>query len=288
MSHRENLQFYVLEEVQAPVFQTLGNLKVITSYAFSWLLLGTRLRAHQGVAIGLLVSGSLLLRCSIVWIGLSRLLAILTLVSCSGLNLVLYEQLLKRPRLSTHAANVGFYACSVAMHGVLAAHTGSGFQAHLTAFSTVEWATVGGQVLNGACNSMLVAGVGAIGKQFISQGAVITLTLLGAASRADPFVVTPTFAAGSVCVFAGVWAWKFGLPLCRPCTTQTTLTAGGAATKAAHSDRGVEEQAVVAKTNSKSHQHKAQHKAQTSPYKVRPRTRQQVAVHARTEAYPIH
>ena len=213
---RENLQFYVLEEVQAPVFQTVGNLKVLGAAGFSALLLGSRFRAHQYLAMGLLIGGSMALRCSVMWIGPARMLATGTLILCSGFNLVIYERLLKAPKLSVHAANATFYAASVLMHGTLAETAGGGLRAHLAAFSIVEWGTVGGQVANGVCNSVLVVQVGAIGKQFISQGAVITLTLFGALSRRDPFVVTLPFVLGSALVFSGVWTWKFGAPQCLP------------------------------------------------------------------------
>ena len=82
----------------------------------------------------------------------------------------------------------------------------------MAAFSSIEWYAVLGQVCNGLCNSVLVLYLGAVGKQFISQGAVIALTTLGVVSSRDPFAVTPAFLGGSLCVFLGVWVWKFGLP----------------------------------------------------------------------------
>ena len=70
-----------------------------------------------------------------------------------------------------------------------------------------------GQVCNGLTNSLLVACVGAVGKQFISQGAVVTLTLLGVLSKRDHFALTATFVFGCVLQFSGLWVWKFGVGL---------------------------------------------------------------------------
>ena len=64
---RENLQFYVLEEVQAPVFQTVGNLKVLGAAGFSALLLGSRFRAHGG-----LDGRGVWLLCQAKWVEFSR------------------------------------------------------------------------------------------------------------------------------------------------------------------------------------------------------------------------
>ena len=61
----ENLQFYVLEQVQSPVFQTVGNLKVLGAAFFSWCILGTKFKRHQYVAMVLLVAGSMATRCSV-------------------------------------------------------------------------------------------------------------------------------------------------------------------------------------------------------------------------------
>ena len=69
--------------------------------------------------------------------------------------------------------------------------------------------TVGAHVLNGTANTVLVVYAGAVGKQFISQGAVVALALIGVFSSSDTFVLTPGFALASVLVFGGVWFWRF-------------------------------------------------------------------------------
>lgn len=205
----ENLQFYVLEEVQAPVFQTFGNLKVLAAALFSRTLLGTRFKAHQYFAMALLIVGSCLLRFSIMWVSTARIVATLVLILCSGFNLVLYEKLVCKPALCVSVCNATFYAASMLLHGALALSTETGIVGNLLGFNTVTWLTVGAHVLNGTANTVLVVYAGAVGKQFISQGAVVALALIGVFSNSDTFVLTPGFALASVLVFGGVWFWRF-------------------------------------------------------------------------------
>ena len=205
----ENLQFYVLEEVQAPVFQTFGNLKVLAAALFSRALLGTRFKAHQLFAMALLIVGSCLLRFSVMWVSTARIVATLVLILCSGFNLVLYEKLVCKPALCVSVCNATFYAASMLLHGALALSTETGLVGNLVAFDTVTWLTVGAHVLNGTANTVLVVYAGAVGKQFISQGAVVALALIGVFSNSDTFVLTPGFALASVLVFGGVWCWRF-------------------------------------------------------------------------------
>lgn len=209
----ENLQFYVLEEVQAPVFQTFGNLKVLAAALFSKLLLGTRFKRHHYAAMVLLIGGSCLLRFTIMWVSSLRIVAIVGLVLCSGFNLVLYEKLVCKPGLSVHACNLCFYAASMVLHGSLALNTPEGLGGNLALFSSVTWATVMSHVFNGTANTALVVYAGAVGKQFISQGAVVTLALIGALSESDRFDVSPTFVLASMLVFSGVWIWKYPPPI---------------------------------------------------------------------------
>ena len=205
----ENLQFYVLEEVQAPVFQTFGNLKVLAAALFSRLLLGTRFKAHQHFAMALLVLGSCLLRFSVMWVSSARIAATLVLILCSGFNLVLYEKLVCKPGLSVALCNMTFYLASMLLHGALAAGTDVGLAGNLASFNLVTWGAVGGHVLNGTANTLLVVYAGAVGKQFISQGAVVALAFVGLFSKSDAFHLTPGFAAASALVFGGVWSWKY-------------------------------------------------------------------------------
>lgn len=205
----ENLQFYVLEEVQAPVFQTFGNLKVLAAALFSRALLGTRFKAHQLFAMGLLIVGSCLLRFSVMLVSTARILATIVLILCSGFNLVLYEKLVCKPALCVSVCNATFYAASMLLHGALALSTETGLVGNLLSFDTVTWMTIGAHVLNGTANTVLVVYAGAVGKQFISQGAVVALALIGVFSNSDTFVLTPGFALASVLVFGGVWSWRF-------------------------------------------------------------------------------
>ncbi|KAJ1626093.1 hypothetical protein T492DRAFT_843418 [Pavlovales sp. CCMP2436] len=203
----ENLQFYVLEEVQAPVFQTFGNLKVLAAALFHWLLMGTRFKPHQYFAMALLIGGSCLLRFSVGWVSSARIAATFVLILCSGFNLVLYEKLVRRAPVPI--CNCTFYAASALLHGALAMSTEVGLIGNLRDFNGVTWATVGGNVFNGTANTMLIVYAGAVGKQFISQGAVVSLALVGLVSKNDKFHLTPSFALASVLVFAGVWFWKY-------------------------------------------------------------------------------
>lgn len=205
----ENLQFYVLEEVQAPVFQTFGNLKVLAAALFSWLILGTRFKPHQYQAMLLLVVGSCLLRFSVMWVSTLRLLATIGLILCSGFNLVLYEKLVCKPGLSVHVCNLAFYCASMLLHGSLATQTEAGLLGNLRSFNAVTVGAVVGHVFNGTANTMLVVYAGAVGKQFISQGAVVALALVGIASKSDKFHLTPSFALGAALCSAGVWTWKY-------------------------------------------------------------------------------
>lgn len=212
----ENLQFFVLEEVQAPVFQTFGNLKVLAAALFSRLMLGTRFKAHQCFAMALLIAGSCCLRFSVMWVSSARIGAIGVLILCSGFNLVLYEKLVCKPRLSVAVCNMTFYFASMLLHGALAASTQTGLLGNLVAFNRVTWGAVCGHVLNGTANTALVVYAGAVGKQFISQGAVVALALVGLASKSDTFHLSPGFALASVLVFGGVWCWKYPPPFLAP------------------------------------------------------------------------
>jgi hypothetical protein len=206
----ENLQFYVLEEVQAPVFQTFGNLKVLAAALFSKAILGTRFRPHQYFAMALLISGSCLLRFAVMWVSSARIAATIVLILCSGFNLVLYEKLVCKPRLSVHVCNMTFYLASMLLHGCLALSTETGLLGNLINFNAVTWGAVAAHVLNGAANTLLVVYAGAVGKQFISQGAVVALALIGRfLLKSDRFDLTPTFALASALVFWGVWSWKY-------------------------------------------------------------------------------
>lgn len=228
----ENLQFYVLEEVQAPVFQTFGNLKVLAAALFSRLILGTRFKAHQYFAMALLITGSCLLRFSIMWVSSSRIVATIVLILCSGFNLVLYEKLVCKPNLSVALCNATFYFSSMLLHGALAASTETGLLGNLLSFNLVTWGAVGGHVLNGTANTILVVYAGAVGKQFISQGAVVALALIGLASKSDTFHLSPGFALASVFVFGGVWSWKYPPAFLESMSLASKLPKGSAGKKA--------------------------------------------------------
>lgn len=211
-SLQENLQFYVMEEVQAPVFQTLSNLKIVSVTAFSIVILGKKFSRRQYLSLLLLMAGSCLIRCSLAVVSFPRMMAILTIVCCSGINLVLYEKIVCKKQTSVHKYNIVFYSFSVLLHGSLAAVSPVGLWGNLVRFNLTTAAAAFVQVLNGTANTWLVLNAGAVGKQVIAQGAVVIVTLMSWLSKSDKFHLTPGYLLGCTCVMLSVWFYKYPLP----------------------------------------------------------------------------
>ncbi|KAF8559761.1 nucleotide-sugar transporter [Imleria badia] len=223
---QNNLQYVAATNLEAATFQVSYQMKILTTAAFSVLLLRKQLSASQWVALFFLAigvgivqiqtgSGDSAKSASLLFQGTSMnalkgFLAVVAACFTSGLAGVYFEMVLKNSQSDLWIRNVQLSAFSLlpALVPILITeHSQSGlFQSLFKNFGAWAWATVTIQVLGGLVTAMVIKYSDNILKGFATSLSIV-ISFLASVALFD-FQITVTFILGSVIVLIATWLYN--------------------------------------------------------------------------------
>ena len=223
---QNNLQYVAATNLEAATFQVSYQMKILTTAAFSVLLLRKQLSASQWVALFFLAIGVGIVQiqtgasnstktASLLFQGTSMnalkgFLAVVAACFTSGLAGVYFEMVLKNSQTDLWIRNVQLSAFSLlpALIPILITeHSRSGLiQSLFQNFGAWAWATVGIQVLGGLVTAMVIKYSDNILKGFATSLSIV-ISFLASVALFN-FQITFTFILGSVIVLIATWLYN--------------------------------------------------------------------------------
>lgn len=223
---QNNLQYVAATNLEAATFQVSYQMKILTTAAFSVLLLRKQLSASQWVALFFLAigvgivqiqtgAGSSAKTASLLFQGTSMnalkgFLAVVAACFTSGLAGVYFEMVLKNSQSDLWIRNVQLSAFSLlpALIPILITeHSHSGLiQSLFQNFGAWAWATVAIQVLGGLVTAMVIKYSDNILKGFATSLSIV-ISFLASVALFN-FQITFTFILGSVVVLIATWLYN--------------------------------------------------------------------------------
>ncbi|KAI9571351.1 nucleotide-sugar transporter [Boletus coccyginus] len=223
---QNNLQYVAATNLEAATFQVSYQMKILTTAAFSVLLLRKQLSASQWVALFFLAIGVGIVQiqtgaggsaktASLLFQGASMnalkgFLAVVAACFTSGLAGVYFEMVLKNSQSDLWIRNVQLSAFSLlpALIPILITeHSQSGLiQSLFQNFGAWAWATVAIQVLGGLVTAMVIKYSDNILKGFATSLSIV-ISFLASVALFD-FQITFTFILGSVVVLIATWLYN--------------------------------------------------------------------------------
>ncbi|KAH0830752.1 nucleotide-sugar transporter [Lanmaoa asiatica] len=223
---QNNLQYVAATNLEAATFQVSYQMKILTTAAFSVLLLRKQLSASQWVALFFLAigvgvvqiqtgAGNSVKTASLLFQGTSMnalkgFLAVVAACFTSGLAGVYFEMVLKNSQSDLWIRNVQLSAFSLlpALVPILITeHPQSGLiQSLFKNFGAWAWATVAIQVLGGLVTAMVIKYSDNILKGFATSLSIV-ISFLASVALFD-FQITFTFILGSVIVLIATWLYN--------------------------------------------------------------------------------
>lgn len=242
---QNHLQFVAVSNLEAATFQVTYQMKILTTAAFSVILLRKKLTSPQWVALFFLAIGVAVVQIQsgavrVVEDGvvqddmhtmnaLKGFIAIATACVTSGLAGVYFEMVLKNSQTDLWVRNVqlSLFSLLPALAPVFYLHASGpqeGWMATLFHnFGGWAWATVSIQVFGGLLTALVIKYSDNILKGFATSLSIV-LSFLASVALFD-FQITFTFLIGSLIVLASTWlynhqpkrseslAWSLGWPL---------------------------------------------------------------------------
>ncbi|KAG6332535.1 hypothetical protein ID866_6554 [Astraeus odoratus] len=224
---QNNLQYVAATNLEAATFQVSYQMKILTTAAFSVLLLRKQLSPSQWLALFFLAigvgivqiqtgaSGTARAASSLLFQGASMnalkgFLAVVAACFTSGLAGVYFEMVLKNSQSDLWIRNVQLSAFSLLpalVPIILARHPGSSFLSSLFRnFGGWAWATVAIQVVGGLVTAMVIKYSDNILKGFATSLSIV-ISFLASVALFD-FQITFTFILGSVVVLIATWLYN--------------------------------------------------------------------------------
>ncbi|KIM58845.1 hypothetical protein SCLCIDRAFT_1218183 [Scleroderma citrinum Foug A] len=224
---QNNLQYVAATNLEAATFQVSYQMKILTTAAFSVLLLRKQLSTSQWMALFFLAIGvgivqiqtgasdtvkaaSFHLFQNSSMNALKGFLAVVAACFTSGLAGVYFEMVLKNSQSDLWIRNVQLSAFSLLpalIPIVLARHPDSGLISSLFQnFGPWAWATVAIQVVGGLVTAMVIKYSDNILKGFATSLSIV-LSFLASIALFD-FQITFTFILGSVVVLIATWLYN--------------------------------------------------------------------------------
>ena len=223
---QNNLQYVAATNLEAATFQVSYQMKILTTAAFSVLLLRKQLSASQWVALFFLAIGVGIVQiqtgasdstktASLLFQGTSMnalkgFLAVVAACFTSGLAGVYFEMVLKNSQSDLWIRNVQLSVFSLlpALVPILITeHPQSGLiQSLFQNFGAWAWATVAIQVLGGLVTAMVIKYSDNILKGFATSLSIV-ISFLASVALFD-FQITFTFILGSVVVLIATWLYN--------------------------------------------------------------------------------
>ncbi|KAJ8586085.1 nucleotide-sugar transporter [Rhizopogon salebrosus TDB-379] len=224
---QNNLQYVAATNLEAATFQVSYQMKILSTAAFSVLLLRKQLSASQWLALLFLavgvgvvqiqtgVSDTSKIASSLLFRGASMnalkgFLAVVAACFTSGLAGVYFEMVLKNSQTDLWIRNVQLSAFSLLpalVPIVLSRPSESGLINSLFAnFGAWAWATVGIQVFGGLVTAMVIKYSDNILKGFATSLSIV-ISFLASVALFD-FQITFTFILGSVIVLIATWLYN--------------------------------------------------------------------------------
>ncbi|KAI6036290.1 hypothetical protein PISMIDRAFT_683272 [Pisolithus microcarpus 441] len=241
---QNNLQYVAATNLEAATFQVSYQMKILTTAAFSVLLLRKQLSASQWVALFFLAIGVGIVQIqtgasdtakatsSLLFQGASMnavkgFLAVVAACFTSGLAGVYFEMVLKNSQSDLWIRNVQLSAFSLLpalVPIILARRPDAGFTTSLFQnFGGWAWATVAIQVVGGLVTAMVIKYSDNILKGFATSLSIV-ISFLASVALFD-FRITFTFILGSVIVLIATWLYN------QPNRSSTPLRLGYTAVK---------------------------------------------------------
>ncbi|KIJ69314.1 hypothetical protein HYDPIDRAFT_80759 [Hydnomerulius pinastri MD-312] len=224
---QNNLQYVAATNLEAATFQVSYQMKILTTAAFSVLLLRKQLSASQWLALLFLAIGVGIVQIqtgasdtaqaasSLLFQGTSMnalkgFLAVVAACFTSGLAGVYFEMVLKNSQSDLWIRNVQLSAFSLLpalVPIILTRPSDSGLISSLFQnFGAWAWATVGIQVLGGLVTAMVIKYSDNILKGFATSLSIV-ISFLASVALFD-FQITFTFILGSVVVLIATWLYN--------------------------------------------------------------------------------
>ncbi|KAF9464780.1 nucleotide-sugar transporter-domain-containing protein [Collybia nuda] len=228
---QNNLQYVAASNLEAATFQVTYQMKILTTAAFSVLLLRRRLSPSQWLALLFLAIGVGVVQIQAgaakvvsvdimeptdvrVMDGLRGFMAVAAACFTSGLAGVYFEMVLKNSQADLWVRNVQLSLFSIlpALAPIVFSHTSNLGPSEGWSFSLFHdfgawaWATVSVQVLGGLVTAMVIKYSDNILKGFATSLSIIISFL--ASTVLFNFNLTLTFALGSVIVLVATWLYN--------------------------------------------------------------------------------
>ncbi|KAH7922090.1 nucleotide-sugar transporter [Leucogyrophana mollusca] len=224
---QNNLQYVAATNLEAATFQVSYQMKILTTAAFSVLLLRKQLSASQWLALFFLAIGvgivqiqtgagdtskaaSSLLFAGTSMNALKGFLAVVAACFTSGLAGVYFEMVLKNSQADLWIRNVQLSAFSLLpalVPIIMSRPADSGFISSLFEnFGAWAWATVAIQVFGGLVTAMVIKYSDNILKGFATSLSIV-ISFLASVALFD-FQITFTFILGSVVVLIATWLYN--------------------------------------------------------------------------------
>lgn len=223
---QNNLQYVAATNLEAATFQVSYQMKILTTAAFSVLLLRKQLSASQWVALFFLAIGVGIVQiqtgasdatktASLLFQGTSMnavkgFLAVVAACFTSGLAGVYFEMVLKNSQSDLWIRNVQLSAFSLLpalVPIIITQRSQSGLiQSLFQNFGAWAWATVAIQVLGGLVTAMVIKYSDNILKGFATSLSIV-ISFLASVALFD-FQITFTFILGSVVVLIATWLYN--------------------------------------------------------------------------------
>ncbi|KAH7913738.1 nucleotide-sugar transporter [Hygrophoropsis aurantiaca] len=224
---QNNLQYVAATNLEAATFQVSYQMKILTTAAFSVLLLRKQLSASQWLALFFLAIGvgivqiqtgmggtaktaSTLLFAGTSMNALKGFMAVVAACFTSGLAGVYFEMVLKNSQADLWIRNVQLSAFSLLpalVPIILSRPSDAGFISSLFEnFGAWAWATVAIQVFGGLVTAMVIKYSDNILKGFATSLSIV-ISFLASVALFD-FQITFTFILGSVVVLIATWLYN--------------------------------------------------------------------------------
>jgi UDP-sugar transporter A1/2/3 len=228
---QNHLQFVAISNLEAATFQVSYQLKILTTAAFSVLLLRKQLSSVQWFALALLAIGVGVVQIqsstggettvSPLALGIHKmnqmkgLIAVITACFTSGLAGVYFEMVLKNSPADLWTRNVqlSMFSLLPALSPIILSYAESSngntpwtIASIFHNFGVWAWATVLAQVAGGLVTALVIKYADNILKGFATSLSIV-MSFLASVALFD-FVITTTFLLGSVMVLVATWLYN--------------------------------------------------------------------------------
>lgn len=225
---QNNLQYVAATNLEAATFQVTYQMKILTTAAFSVMLLRKKLSSTQCISLLFLAIGVgiVQIQAGVHGLGtkssptydsnaLKGFMAVTAACFTSGLAGVYFEMVLKNSQADLWVRNVQLSLFSVLpalapillSYGTLVANGGGGFFSMLFKnFGPCAWATVGVQVIGGLLTAMVIKYSDNILKGFATSLSIVISFLVSVALF--NFNISLTFLLGSSIVLVATWLYN--------------------------------------------------------------------------------